>query len=75
VRGRSTRGTDENPAGASHGDGGGSLLSRRQLARARAAALVVEVQTKRLALEQRRGTPVSKTSRAAPSVFLTSRGI
>jgi hypothetical protein len=59
---------------ASHGDGSGSLLSRRELERARAAALVVEVQTKRL-LEQRRGTPVSKTSRAVPSVFVTSRGI
>jgi hypothetical protein len=45
----------KSPAGASHGDGGGLLLSGSELARARAAALVVDVQTKRLALEQRRG--------------------
>ena len=47
----------KSPAGASHGDGGGSLLAGSELARARAASLIVDVQTKRLVLEQRRGAP------------------
>jgi hypothetical protein len=46
-------------AGASHGNGGGSPLLGSELARARAAALVVDVQTKRLLLEQRRGELIS----------------
>jgi len=49
------------PAGASHGNGGVSPLLGSELARARAAALVVDVQTKRLVLEQRRGALVSRT--------------
>src|SRR5262249_21929571 len=54
----------KSPAGASHGDGGGTLLGS-DLARARAAALVVDVQTKRLALEQRRGALIARAKATA----------
>jgi hypothetical protein len=43
-----------------------------QLAQARAAAIVVDVQTKRLALEQRRGTLISR-DRAVMKAFSFSR--
>src|SRR5262245_763257 len=42
-------------AGAAHGNGAAAPLVGSDLARARTAALIVEVQAKRLALEQRRG--------------------
>ena len=48
----------KSPAGASHATGNGAAspaVTGSQLAQARTAALVVDVQTKRLALEQRRG--------------------
>lgn len=53
------------PAGASHGNGGGTPLLGSELARARAAALVVDVQTKRLVLEQRRGALISRQAAVA----------
>jgi hypothetical protein len=61
----------KSPAGASHGDGGGTLLGS-DLARARAAALVVDVQTKRLALEQRRGALIAR-AKATTKAFSFAR--
>lgn len=70
------------PQGAASGNGGTapiqapelppSGVTGRQLAQARAAALVVEVQTKRLALEQRRGALISR-DRALLKVFAFAR--
>jgi hypothetical protein len=59
-------------AGAWHANGGGSPLLGSELARARAAALVVDVQTKRLILEQRRGALVSR-DRAVHKAFTFAR--
>ena len=50
----------KSPAGASHGDGAPTLITGSDLARAQAAALVVDVQTRRLTLEQRRGALIAK---------------
>jgi hypothetical protein len=62
----------KSPAGASHGDGAPSLITGSELARARAAALVVDVQTKRLTLEQRRGALIAK-DRAVHKAFSFAR--
>jgi hypothetical protein len=59
-------------AGAAHGNAGGSPLLGSELTRARAAALVVEVQTKRLILEQRRGALIAK-DRAVHKAFSFAR--
>jgi len=48
------------------------VITGSQLAQARAAALVVEVQTKRLALEQRRGLLISR-ERATARAFTFAR--
>jgi len=57
--------------GARRGDPAG-VVSGSQLAQARAAALVVDVQTKRLVLEQRRGTLISR-DRAVLKTFAFAR--
>ena len=62
----------KSPAGASLGDGAPSLITGSELARARAAALVVDVQTKRLTLEQRRGALISR-ERAVATAFTFGR--
>jgi hypothetical protein len=63
-------------AGASHATGNGAAPSRTvtgsQLAQARTAALVVDVQTKRLLLEQRRGALISR-DRATLKAFAFGR--
>src|SRR5262245_18611406 len=61
-------------AGASHTNGNGAAPPPlgTQLAQARAAALVVDVQAKRLALEQSRGTLISR-DRAVMRAFSFSR--
>ena len=50
----------------------GASVTGSQLAQARAAALVVEVQTKRLTLEQRRGALISR-ERAQHQAFVFGR--
>jgi hypothetical protein len=57
--------------GAPRGEPTG-VVSGSQLAQARAAALVVDVQTKRLALEQRRGALISR-DRAVLKAFAFAR--
>jgi hypothetical protein len=61
-------------AGASHATGNGAAPAPLgiQLAQARAAALVVDVQAKRLALEQRRGALISR-DRATLKAFAFAR--
>src|SRR5262249_47474655 len=61
-------------AGASHANGNGAAahLTGNDLARARTAALVVDVQTKRLTLEQRRGALISR-DRATAKAFSFTR--
>jgi hypothetical protein len=63
-------------AGASHATGNGAAapptVTGSQLAQARTAALVVDVQTKRLALEQRRGALISR-DRAVLKAFSFAR--
>ena len=60
--------------GASQGNGNGTApqLTGSALAQARTAALVVDVQTKRLALEQRRGALISR-DRAVLKAFAFAR--
>lgn len=58
------QGTDQPPA----------AVSGAQLAQARAASLVIDVQTKRLALEQRRGALISR-DRATLKVFSFARTV
>jgi hypothetical protein len=64
----------KSPAGAAHTHGNGAAAPAfgTQLAQARAAALVVDVQTKRLVLEQRRGALVSRDL-AVSKVFTFAR--
>jgi hypothetical protein len=64
----------KSPAGASHGSGNGAAAPAlgAQLAQARAAALIVDVQAKRLALEQRRGALISR-DRATLKAFAFAR--
>jgi len=66
--------TTKSTAGASHanGNGAGSPLVGSALAQARAAALVIDVQAKRLALEQRRGALISR-DRAVLKAFAFAR--
>jgi hypothetical protein len=61
-------------AGASHATGNGAVAppTGSQLAQARTAALVVDVQTKRLLLEQRRGALISR-DRAVLKAFAFAR--
>jgi hypothetical protein len=63
-------------AGASHTNGNGAAAPAfgTQLAQARAAALVVDVQTKRLVLEQRRGALISR-DKATAKAFAFGRMI
>ncbi len=55
-------------AGNGHAAGSASSVTGNDLARARAAALVVDVQVKRLTLEQRRGALISR-ERAVATAF------
>jgi hypothetical protein len=68
--------TTKSSAGASHtngtGNGAGPSVLGSQLAQARAAALVVDVQAKRLTLEQRRGALISR-DRAVLKAFAFAR--
>jgi hypothetical protein len=62
------------PAPRDAGDGASRGVTGSQLAQARAAALVVDVQTKRLVLEQRRGALISR-DRAVLKAFSSARTI
>jgi hypothetical protein len=59
-------------AGNGHAAGGASSVTGSDLARARAAALVVDIQAKRLTLEQRRGALISR-ERATHQAFVFGR--
>jgi hypothetical protein len=59
-------------AATSRTGGSSPTVTGQQLAQARAAALVVDVQTKRLALEQRRGALISR-DRAVLKAFAFAR--
>src|SRR5262245_45985856 len=62
----------KSPAGAAHGTEASPPVTGSELARARTAALVIDVQAKRLALEQRRGALISR-DRATLKAFAFAR--
>lgn len=68
----SPQGAATGRAGNGHAAGAASAVTGSDLARARAAALVVDIQTKRLTLEQRRGALISR-EQAVATAFTFAR--